>query len=105
MGKLTVDSDNDRAGTVDACSWGSCCATICCALLNACWIVLATTLVFSGSWKNWRGGKEDTFELRLRGAASNVHFQPESCKVVVDEVHPALQVLPCPERKGAVVHV
>jgi hypothetical protein len=50
-----------------------------------------------------RGGEEDEFCLRLRGAASNVHFQPESCKVVKDEFHPALQVLPRPEWKGAVV--
>ncbi len=58
MGKLTVDGDSDRTGMVGTWSWGACCATMhataCarCALLNARWIVQATTLVFSRRWKN-----------------------------------------------------
>ncbi len=56
--------------------------------------------------KELRGaGEEDTFSFRLQAASSNMHFQPKSCKVVVDEFHPTLQILPCLERKGAVVHI
>ena len=58
MGKLVVDGDIGRAGMVGTRSWGACCTTMhaaasaCCARLNARWIVLAATLVFSRRWKN-----------------------------------------------------
>ncbi len=52
----------------------------------------------------WRG-KKNAFGLRPRRAASNVHFQSESRKVVVDQFHSALHVLPRAERECAIIDV
>ena len=52
----------------------------------------------------WRGEK-DAFGLRLRRAASNVHFQSKSCKVVSDEFHSALHVRPRAERECAIINI
>ena len=52
----------------------------------------------------WRG-KKDAFGLRLRRAASNVHFQSKSRKVVVDQFHSALHVLPCAKWECAIINI
>ncbi len=52
----------------------------------------------------WRG-KENAFGLRLRRAASNVHVQSKSRKVVVDQFHSSLHVLPRAERECAIIDV
>ena len=52
-----------------------------------------------------RRGEEDAFGLRFQVATSNVHFQPKSCKVVVDQFHSLSQILSRAKWEGAVINV
>ena len=52
----------------------------------------------------WRG-KKDAFGLRLRRAASNVHFQSNSRKVVINQFHSALHVLPRAKWECTVINI
>ena len=54
--------------------------------------------------KMWRGEK-DIFGLPLRCAASNVHFQSKSHKVMVNQFHSALHVLSRTKWEGAVINI
>jgi len=60
--------------------------------------VVAAVFVRSRRWKK---GKK-TFGLRLQCAASNVHFQSKSRKVVVDQFHSALHVLSSTKWEGTI---
>ena len=55
--------------------------------------------------KELRWRKEDALSFRLRGAASDVHFQSKSRKVVVDQFHSALHVLSRAERECAIINI
>ena len=54
--------------------------------------------------KLWRGEK-DTFGLRLQCAASNVHFQSKSPKVMVNQFHSVLHVLSRTKWEDTIINI